>query len=99
MIKRLNIPDSTKKNAYEQIAERTGMSAFAVEKDGWVSRTLEIIFQMDIASHLVFKGGTSLSQARRLIHRLSEALDLAIDNDPFHGYEGDISKSQIKKLR
>jgi len=33
MIKWLNIPDSTKRNAYEQIAEQTGVSAFAVEKD------------------------------------------------------------------
>lgn len=99
MIKWLNIPDSTKKNAYEQIAERTGMSAFAVEKDWWVSRTLEIIFQMDIASHLVFKGGTSLSKAWRLINRFSEDIDLAIDKEFFDGYEGDISKSQIKKLR
>jgi hypothetical protein len=32
------------------------MKPFAVEKDWWVSRTLEIIFQMPIAEHLVFKG-------------------------------------------
>jgi predicted nucleotidyltransferase component of viral defense system len=95
----LNIPDSTKKNAYVQIAEQTGMSAFAVEKDWWVSRTLEIVFQMDIAKHLVFKGGTSLSKAWKLIHRFSEDIDLAIDKEFFDGYKGEISKSQIKKLR
>jgi hypothetical protein len=99
MNKWLNIPDSTKKNAYEQIAENTGMSAFAVEKDWWVSRTLEIIFQMDIAKHLVFKGGTSLSKAWKLIHRFSEDIDLAIDKEFFEGYEGDLSKSKISKLR
>ena len=71
MIKWFIIPDTTKKNAYEQIAEETGMSAFAVEKDWWVSRTLDIIFKMDIAQHLVFKGGTSLSKAWKLIHRFS----------------------------
>jgi len=99
MIKWLNVPESTKKNAFVQIAEQKGMSAFAVEKDWWVSRTLDIIFQMDIANHLVFKGGTSLSKAWKLIHRFSEDIDLAIDKDFFEGYKGDISKSQIKKLR
>ena len=63
MIKWLDLPDSTKRNAFIQIAEETGMNPFAVEKDWWVSRILEIIFQMDIAKHLVFKGGTSLSKA------------------------------------
>ncbi|WP_236979849.1 nucleotidyl transferase AbiEii/AbiGii toxin family protein [Membranihabitans maritimus] len=54
---------------------------------------------MEIAKHLVFKGGTSLSKAWKLIHRFSEDIDLAIDKEFFEGYEGDISKSQIKKLR
>lgn len=99
MIKWLNIPDSTKKNAYEQIAEQTGMSAFAVEKDWWVSRTLEIIFQMNIGKHLVFKGGTSLSKAWKLIQRFSEDVDLAIDKDFFEGYNGNLSKSKITRLR
>jgi hypothetical protein len=75
------------------------MSAFAVEKDWWVSRTLEIIFQMDIAQHLVFKGGTSLSKAWKLINRFSEDIDLAIDREFFEGYKGEISKTKITKLR
>lgn len=99
MIKWLNIPDSTKNNAYLEIAEETGMSAFAVEKDWWVSRTLEIIFQMPIAKHLVFKGGTSLSKAWKLINRFSEDIDLSIDKKFFEGYKGDISKTKITKLR
>ena len=48
---------------FSEIATQKGMKPFAVEKDWWVSRTLEIIFQMPIAKHLVFKGGTSLSKA------------------------------------
>ncbi len=99
MIKWLNIPDSTKRNAYIQIAEQMGMSAFAVEKDWWVCRSLEIIFRMDIAKHLVFKGGTSLSKAWKLIHRFSEDIDLAIDKSFFEGYKGVISRTQINKLR
>ncbi len=37
MNKWLAVPDRTKRNAYLQIAEKTGMSAFAVEKDWWVT--------------------------------------------------------------
>ena len=99
MINWLKTPTSTKQNAYIQIAEQTGMSAFAVEKDWWVSRTLEIIFQMEIAQHLVFKGGTSLSKAWKLINRFSEDIDLAIDREFFEGYKGEISKTKITKLR
>ncbi|MEN9943604.1 MAG: hypothetical protein RLZZ91_1605 [Bacteroidota bacterium] len=84
---------------FSAIAAEKGMTPFAVEKDWWVSRTLEIIFQMPIAAHLVFKGGTSLSKAWKLISRFSEDIDLAIDREFFEGYKGEISKTQIGKLR
>ena len=98
-VKFYNINNAEKEAIFNAIASQKGMTPFAVEKDWWVSRTLEIIFQMDIAKHLVFKGGTSLSKAWKLINRFSEDIDLAIDRLFFEGYEGDISKSQIKKLR
>lgn len=60
---------------FQAIAAQKGMTPFAVEKDWWVSRTLEIIFKMAIAPHLVFKGGTSLSKAWKLINRFSEDID------------------------
>ena len=99
MIKWLNVPESTKRNAYIQIAEQTSMSAFAVEKDWWVSRTLEIIFRMDIARHLVFKGGTSLSKAWKLIQRFSEDIDLAIDREFFFTPQKEWSKKEITAVR
>ena len=99
MIKWLSLPESTKRNAFIQIAEETGMSAFAVEKDWWISKTLEIIFQMDIAKHLVFKGGTSLSKAWNLINRFSEDIDLAIDMDFFMTPTKNWSKGERTKLR
>ena len=68
-----------KEAVFNAIAAENGMTPFAVEKDWWVSRTLEIIFQMSIAKHLVFKGGTSFSKAWKLINRFSEDIDLAID--------------------
>jgi hypothetical protein len=92
--------DKTEREAiFNAIAYEKGMTPFAVEKDWWVSRTLEIIFQMDIAKHLVFKGGTSLSKAWKLVNRFSEDIDLAIDKEFFEGYKGNISKAQIGKLR
>ena len=92
------IPDRTKVNAYNQIADITAMSAFAVEKDWWVVQTLAIIFEMEIGEHLVFKGGTSLSKAWGLIHRFSEDIDLAV-NRSFFGYDGDLTKREKTNLR
>jgi len=92
--------DAVEKAAiFTEIANQKGMKPFAVEKDWWVSRMLEIIFQMPIAEHLVFKGGTSLSKAWKLLNRFSEDIDLAIDKEFFEGYQGEISKTQIGKLR
>jgi predicted nucleotidyltransferase component of viral defense system len=93
------IDKAEKEAIFNAIATEKGMTPFAVEKDWWVSRTLDIIFQMEIAQHLVFKGGTSLSKAWKLINRFSEDIDLAIDKKFFEGYKGDISRTQINKLR
>lgn len=82
------IDNQEKAAIFNAIAEEWGMTPFAVEKDWWVSRTLNIIFQMEIAKHLVFKGGTSLSKAWKLINRFSEDIDLAIDQEYFGNYEG-----------
>ena len=49
--------------------------------------------------HLVFKGGTSLSKAWKLINRFSEDIDLAIDQEFFGNFEGDLSKTQVTQLR
>jgi predicted nucleotidyltransferase component of viral defense system len=92
------IDSEEKKAIFSEIATQKGMKPFAVEKDWWVSRTLEIIFQMPIAAHLVFKGGTSLSRAWKLINRFSEDIDLAIDA-AFFGFSGDLGKNQRDKLR
>ena len=93
------LDNSEKEAIFQSVASENGMTPFAVEKDWWVSRTLEIIFQMDIAKHLVFKGGTSLSKAWKLIHRLSEDIDLAIDKEFFFSSEKGWSKKEITELR
>ena len=92
--------DKQEKTAiFSAIASEKGMTPFAVEKDWWVCCALHVIFQMDIAKHLVFKGGTSLSKAWKLIHRFSEDIDLAIDQAFFDGYASNLSRTQINQLR
>ena len=81
-----------------QTTELTGLPAVAIEKDWWVTLVLNAVFSLPYSENIVFKGGTSLSKGWDLIERFSEDIDLAIDRK-FFGYEGDISKTQIKKLR
>ncbi len=81
-----------------QAANKTGLPIQAVEKDLWVTVALQIVFSLPIANHLVFKGGTSLSKVWKLIRRFSEDIDLAIDPSIW-GFEGDLTKKQIKRLR
>ena len=97
-IKFIDIPRGEKKNIFQQVSANTGIPAFAVEKDWWVVQTLAIIFEMDVAKHMVFKGGTSLSKAWKLINRFSEDIDLSINRD-FFGFSGELSKSKRTKLR
>ena len=66
-----NIPQQTKINAYNQIADEKGMAAYAVEKDWWMVQILAALFEMEIGQYLIFKGGTSLSKAWGLIERFS----------------------------
>lgn len=89
-----------KRLIFQEVAKQKKIQDFAVEKDWWVTQTLDIIFSdMDIAEHLLFKGGTSLSKAWHLIQRFSEDIDLALNRE-YLGFDGGlISKSQVKKLR
>ncbi len=92
------LDNKVKLDVFEQISARSGLPAYAVEKDWWVVQTLRLIFQMDIAPHIVFKGGTSLSKAWNIIDRFSEDIDLALDRS-FLGFEKELSKTQVRKLR
>ena len=98
MNKWLSTDDATKRRAYSLIAESKGISSFAAEKDWWVVQVLRVIFEMKHAKHFVFKGGTSLSKAWKLIERFSEDIDLAMDMD-FFGIAGNTGKNQRDKLR
>ena len=58
-------------------AEYQGIPAVYVEKDYWVTRVLQRLHGSDHKHEIVFKGGTALSKAHRLIERFSEDIDLA----------------------
>ncbi len=98
MIKLLQIPDNEKRKIYQDVSNQLGVPPQAVEKDVWVTLMLRMVFSSELTPHLIFKGGTSLSKAFDLIKRFSEDIDLGIDRR-YLGFEGELSKGQIRKLR
>lgn len=94
----LTLPKEKRIDILNQATELTGLPAVAIEKDWWVTLCLNASFSLPYSEHIVFKGGTSLSKGWNLIERFSEDIDLAIDRK-FFGFEGDISRTQIRKLR
>lgn len=92
------LPAATRLNAFRQTGQRLGLPAVAVEKDWWLVHTLAVVFSMDCAESLIFKGGTSLSKGWNLIERFSEDIDLALDRR-YLGFGDRLSKGEVRKLR
>jgi hypothetical protein len=67
-----------------------------IEKDYWITHSLSLMSQSNDAGKLVFKGGTSLSKAYRLINRFSEDIDIAVINSS--SFTGNQLKILIKKV-
>ena len=66
----------------DEVSRRRGLPTVILEKDYWVCRTLDALFALpDLGSHLVFKGGTSLSKVYGLIDRFSEDIDITFHRD------------------
>lgn len=72
-------------------AESIGLPEIYVEKDYWVTKSLKQLADSPYAPQAVFKGGTSLSKAHRLIERFSEDIDIAI-------FSENVSDASRKKL-
>jgi predicted nucleotidyltransferase component of viral defense system len=97
----LNLSGQTRRNIFAETAAAVGLPDAAVEKDWWVVQTIDLVFDTSIAPYTVFKGGTSLSKAWRLIERFSEDIDLALDRK-FLGFDQkdkEMTASQVRKLR
>ena len=93
-----NLTKEQQISVIEQLVNKIGLPAQAIEKDLWVTTFLQLVFSLSFADKLVFKGGTSLSKIWNVIERFSEDIDLAIDRKLFD-LEGDLTIKQIKKLR
>ena len=77
------------------MAEKTAISELFIEKDYWLTRSLQRLSQNQNVEKVVFKGGTALSKIR-LTNRFSEDIDIAvIDADSFSGNQ---LKMLIKRL-
>jgi Nucleotidyl transferase AbiEii toxin, Type IV TA system len=75
----LALPPERRALAFEQAAAGQVGMAVILEKDFWVSWLLGLLFSLpEVAPHLVFKGGTSLSKVFGVIDRFSEDIDLCL---------------------
>lgn len=99
-------PPDDRAALFGETAARRGVAAAIVEKDFWVCFTLHHLFGLSFRPTVLFKGGTSLSKAFRLIDRFSEDIDLALnraelgfagEQDPLV-LSGKPRKRQLKKL-
>jgi len=94
----LKLPDETRLRIFNETGRNLGLMPFAVEKDWWVVHSLAVIYTMDCAGSLVFKGGTSLSKGWNLIERFSEDVDLALDRE-YLGFSGELGNADVRRLR
>ncbi|MBL6445405.1 nucleotidyl transferase AbiEii/AbiGii toxin family protein [Fulvivirga sp. 29W222] len=83
---------------FAQVGVRMNLPPQAIEKDAWVTLMLRMVFNSELATQFIFKGGTSLSKAFNLIDRFSEDIDLGIDRS-YLGFHGELTKGEIRKLR
>ena len=72
-------------------ASYIGVPAVYVEKDYWVTLVLKRLHQSEHKHDIVFKGGTALSKAHKLIERFSEDIDLAARANDL----GDLRRKQL----
>jgi len=75
----LQLPADERRDALGVAATLSGRPLHLLDKDVWVVWILDVLFQAPFAAHLVFKGGSSLSKAYKIISRFSEDLDLTYD--------------------
>ncbi len=80
MDKVAGLPAKQRNELFSETAARRGMTQAIVEKDFWVTWTLDKLFtHPELSRILMFKGGTSLSKVFGLIERFSEDIDMILD--------------------
>lgn len=84
------------KETIEETSKHLKIPELFIEKDYWVTYALKNLSQSKHKDKVVFKGGTSLSKAHRIINRFSEDIDIAIIGaDEF---SGNAIKKMIKEV-
>lgn len=80
MEKIINASPEERRHVFQTAAAELHIAPEMVEKDFWVCRILQKLFQNEkLREILRFKGGTSLSKVFHLIRRFSEDVDLILD--------------------
>jgi len=82
--------------AIQTASERLQILPVFIEKDYWITCVLKRLSQSKFNDNVVFKGGTSLSKAYKLIDRFSEDIDIALLNVP--GLSGNRVKNLIRDV-
>lgn len=87
--------ESEFRSLVSETAQRLAMPEVFIEKDYWVTELLRGAAQPVTEAYVVFKGGTSLSKAYRLIRRFSEDVDvlLVVTREPSKNFgKGSVDK-------
>ena len=91
MDKVARLPAEQRRDLFSQTAGKMNLRPALIEKDFWVCWTLKRIFSIPhFRSHLLFKGGTTLSKIFGVTRRFSEDIDLAVDWEML-GFSGERS--------
>jgi len=77
-------------------SDRMGILLDFIEKDYWITLLLSSLSTSEYSKETVFKGGTSLSKAYRLIDRFSEDVDIAVVVNP--GESGNQVKTRLSRI-
>ncbi len=75
---KLHLDKKLFRQAVQFTSDQMQIPAIFVEKDYWMTYALFTIFNDEIGSDTVFKGGTALSKCYNIIERFSEDIDLVV---------------------
>jgi hypothetical protein len=75
----LRLSTKDRRDALGVAADQSGLPAHLLEKDVWVVWALAALYGSPLGEHLVFKGGTSLSKAYKVIQKFSGDVDVTYD--------------------
>jgi len=86
----------TFKAAIQETSDYFEIRDYLIEKDYWITFVLSQLAKSAFVKSVVFKGGTSLSKAFRLIDRFSEDVDIAVMSQP--DWTGNKIKTLIRNV-